>query len=80
VLREHLATFLARARNSDRALPRFVERELRAYLGCGILAHGLVRVHGSECGFDRVVAFSCARGGASVHPAVVGVWPIPLRI
>ncbi len=63
VLREHLETFLARAKARDRALPRFVERELRAYLGCGILAHGLVRVHCRECGFDRVVAFSCKGRG-----------------
>jgi hypothetical protein len=40
-------------------VPAFVERELRAYLKCGILAHGFVRIHCDACGFDRVVAFSC---------------------
>ena len=42
VVREHLETFLAEARQrSDGAgLPRFVERELRAFLGCGVMASG----------------------------------------
>jgi hypothetical protein len=38
---EHLEMFLAETREKhDRALPTYVERELRAYLRCGILAHG----------------------------------------
>jgi hypothetical protein len=38
----HLETFLAEARAAhDRGVPRYVERELRAYLACGIHAHGL---------------------------------------
>ena len=32
VVREELETFLARASARDRPVPRFVERELRAYL------------------------------------------------
>ena len=44
-------------------MPRFVERELRAFLRCGILAHGFVRVHCDGCGLDRVVAFSCKGRG-----------------
>ncbi len=42
VLAEHLETFLGRvAADPDRGdLPRFVVRELRAFLDCGILAHG----------------------------------------
>ena len=35
-----LEGFLAHTRARDRAVPRFVERELRAFLACGILAHG----------------------------------------
>lgn len=38
---EHLETFLAESREKhERPLPRYVERELRAYLRCGILVHG----------------------------------------
>jgi hypothetical protein len=63
VVQQELETFLARARSQERTVPRFVERELRAYLRCGILAHGFVRVHCDECGLDRVVAFSCKGRG-----------------
>ena len=46
VLLAHLETFLERARAPDagHGLPRFVERELRRYLECGLLAHGFARV------------------------------------
>jgi hypothetical protein len=63
VVREHLETFLARARERDRPVPRFVEREFRAYLECGILSHGFLRLHCDECRLDRLVPFSCKRRG-----------------
>lgn len=59
----HLETFLARLRASDRQLPRHVEQELRAYLECGILAHGFLGLRCGDCGESRVVAFSCKRRG-----------------
>jgi hypothetical protein len=42
VLAAHLATFVARTAADERraGLPGFVVRELRAFLRCGILAHG----------------------------------------
>jgi hypothetical protein len=61
VVQEQLESFLARAR--ERPLPRFVEREFRAFLECGILAYGFLRVHCDACGRDRVVAFSCKGRG-----------------
>ena len=33
---ENLETLLARAQDQDRTVPRFVERELRGYLECGL--------------------------------------------
>ena len=62
---EHLETFLARTRESEHApgLPRHVVRELRAYLRCGILAHGFARFHCFSCGADSLVAFSCKGRG-----------------
>ena len=39
-----------------RPVARFVEREVRAYLACGVLAHGFLRVHCDGCGHDRRVA------------------------
>ena len=44
-------------------MPRFVERELRAFLDCGILARGFLRVRCKDCGAERLVAFSCKGRG-----------------
>ena len=63
VLAGHLEGFLDRFRSSDRQLPAYVERELRAYLECGILNYGFMRVRCEDCGQSRVVAFSCKRRG-----------------
>lgn len=63
VLRSELETFLARQHDRGRPVPRFVERELRGLLECGVLAHGFVRVHCDTCGKDRLVAFSCKGRG-----------------
>ena len=58
----HLATFLARAEERG-GVPRFVEREFRRFLECGIPAHGFLRVHCAGCGHDRIVPFSCKGRG-----------------
>jgi hypothetical protein len=60
-VRARLEPFLAAARRtgSGRGLPGHVERELRSYLDCGILARGFARVRCPGCGFERLVAFSC---------------------
>lgn len=44
-------------------LPRHVDKELEAYLRCGILAHGFARVVCSRCHFEHLVAFSCKGRG-----------------
>lgn len=53
--------------DSGPGLPRFVERELRRYLECGLLAHGFARVHRSLCLRDKLVALSC-KGRAVLVP------------
>ena len=64
VLREHLATFLARASAQDGSgLPRFVTREFERTLTCGILAHGFARLRCTQCGRYELVAFSCKGRG-----------------
>ena len=57
----HLPTFLARAAGEDGTpgLPGFVRCEFEAYLRCGLLEHGLLRVRCERCGDTTVVAFSC---------------------
>ena len=62
-VQHHLETFLASARDQGRVVPRFVERELRAFLACGVLAHGFLRIRCPECGRERLVAFSCKSRG-----------------
>jgi hypothetical protein len=59
VVVENLESFLARQQERGRVVPRFVEKDLRAFLDCGILAHGFVRVHCDACGKDLVVPYSC---------------------
>ena len=63
VVREQLETFLAHARARERPAPRFIEQELRAFVRCGILAHGFLRLRCDDCGHDRLVPFSCKRRG-----------------
>ena len=63
IVREQLETFLAHTRSRDQPAPRFVEQEFRAYLRCGVLAHGFLRMHCDECRLDRLVPFSCKRRG-----------------
>src|SRR5687767_7274689 len=56
VVAGQLETFLRRQQERDHWVPRFVEREFRSFLECGIPAYG---VHCASCGRDRIVAFSC---------------------
>jgi hypothetical protein len=70
IISEHLETFLARQRERDRPVPRFVERELLSFLDCGVLARGFLRVHCDACGKDLAVAFSCK--GRSVCSSCCG--------
>ena len=69
-LLEHLESFLALAEACGRPLPRFVERELRAYLECGLLQFGFLRIRCNACGHERLVAFSCK--GRGFCPSCVG--------
>lgn len=61
---KHLETFLRFAEErSGKALPRYVVEEFRAYLRCGVLAHGFGRARCAGCGHDMFVAFSCKQRG-----------------
>jgi hypothetical protein len=59
VLQEHLASFVAAANDDGDGLPAFVQKELRSYLSCGVLAHGFARFKCGDCPFERWVPFSC---------------------
>ncbi|MFM7617628.1 MAG: transposase [Actinomycetes bacterium] len=61
---KHLETFTRFAEErSGKALPRYVVEEFRAYLRCGVLAHGFGRARCAGCGHDMFVAFSCKLRG-----------------
>jgi hypothetical protein len=61
VMAENLDTFLAHERREDRHVPRFVEREFRKFLECGIPSYGFLRLRCDTCGQDKLVSFSCKR-------------------
>jgi hypothetical protein len=63
VLSRHWTSFVEHAEEQGRPLPSFVQREVEAYLRCGILEHGLLRLGCPACGFERLVAFSCKKRG-----------------
>jgi len=66
VVQHHLKTFLARAAEADplgNGVPWWVEKDFRAYLRCGILAHGFARARCEDCGHERLIPFSCKGRG-----------------
>ena len=69
-------TLIAELREADPeggGLPRYVERELAAYLRCGILAHGFTRVR-CQAAMTRSSSRSRVSDGASVRHARHGEW------
>ena len=63
-MQQHAAHFIAHTAASTGAeLPRFIKEEFDAFLECGILAHGFLRLRCGECGHDKLLAFSCKRRG-----------------
>ena len=62
LVQEHLDTFLAQVEaQTGAALPEFVKDEFDAFLECGILAHGFLRLRCAACTHEKLVAFSCKR-------------------
>ncbi len=55
------------------SLPQFVKDEFDAFLECGILAHGFLRLRCAGCAHEKLVAFSCKRRGFC-PPAARGAW------
>jgi hypothetical protein len=66
LVQEHLETWLACMREAEPdgdPIPRFVERDLRKHLECGILARGFGRARCGGCGHDFLIAYSCKGRG-----------------
>ncbi len=60
---QHYPAFLAALERDGRSLPTFVQQEFDAYLTCGRLEYGILRVRCTQCHAERLVAFSCKRRG-----------------
>ena len=63
VLSNHLEPFLAERHAREKPLPKFVCDELRAFLRCGILKFGFLRLKCQDCHDEKIVAFSCKKRG-----------------
>ena len=59
----HYPAFVEHLAARGRALPAHVQREFEAYLKCGRLEHGFLRVRCADCQAERLVAFSYKRRG-----------------
>jgi hypothetical protein len=60
---ENYPRFRDRRAAEGRALPRSVEAEFEAYLKCGLLEYGFLRVKCGACLAEKLAAFSCKRTG-----------------
>ena len=57
----HCPAFVEHLAARERTLPAHAVREFEAYLKCGRLEHGFLRVRCEDCHAERLVAFSCKR-------------------
>ena len=55
--------YAAFAALADTCLPAYVERHFDAFLRCGILEYGFLRLRCDECCQDLLVPFSCKKRG-----------------
>jgi hypothetical protein len=63
VIRQHWRTFQERASAQGKELPIYIHKEFEAFLGCGVLAQGFVRLKCEGCRHEKLVAFSCKKRG-----------------
>ena len=63
LMQAHYPDFLARLEAEERSLPAYVRDEFEAFLRCGVLDHGFLRVVCEHCHAERLVAFSCKKRG-----------------
>jgi len=64
LVQQHAVSFIAHTEASTGSeLPQFIKDEFDAFLECGILAHGFLRLRCWDCGHDKLLAFSCRRRG-----------------
>jgi ribosomal protein S27E len=59
----HYPDLIGQLAQQGKSLPDHVHREFEAYLKCGRLEYGFLRVRCDKCHFERLVAFSCKKRG-----------------
>ena len=63
IVEEYYPAFEAHLASQGAELPAYVAQEFEAYLECGRLEHGFLRVRCETCHAEHLVAFSCKRRG-----------------
>ena len=63
IVAQHYRAFVELLAGQGRPLPDYVQQEFEAYLKCGRLEHGFLRVRCESCHAEHLVAFSCKRRG-----------------
>ena len=63
LVEKHYPALVEQLDFQGKSLPTHVHREFEAYLKCGRLEHGFLRVRCDTCHFERLVAFSCKKRG-----------------
>jgi hypothetical protein len=63
LVRDNYPALKAHLAAQGATLPCYVEQEFEAYLACGRLEHGFLRVRCDCCHAEHLVAFSCKKRG-----------------
>jgi len=66
LVEQHYPAFVEHLAEQGKVLPAYVEQEFEAYLKCGRLEHGFLRVRCESCHVERLVA--CMRHIRVPHP------------
>ncbi|MDH4312597.1 MAG: transposase zinc-binding domain-containing protein, partial [Gammaproteobacteria bacterium] len=63
LVQQHYPAFRELRTEAGRPLPEFVQQEFEAYLKCGRLEEGFLRLRCDDCHTEKLVAFSCKKRG-----------------
>ena len=63
LVQQHYPAFRELRAEAGRPLPDYVQEEFEAYLKCGWLVEGFLRVRCEQCHAEKLVAFNCKKRG-----------------
>jgi hypothetical protein len=63
VIQRNWETFQTQAEENGKTIAFYIKKEFQAYLQCGMLAFGLLRLKCSDCKHKNIVAVSCKKRG-----------------